>query len=130
MFIISDERKFTWPVDFHQVGEDGKRTVTSVKFQFRQIRVTEFAKVQRDLQTGAALGLTGEEALAIAASAYERFVLGWDSKAIVSADGSPFEFSRESLVQLLNTVGAGEAIMRAYGAATTGAGAQEIRRGN
>lgn len=130
MFIISDERKFSWPVEFRQVGEDGKHTVTSVKFQFRQIRVTEFAKLQRDLQASGALALTSDEALAIAASAYEQIVLGWDSKTIVDADGSPVEFSRESLVQLLNTVGAAQAIMLAYGAATNGTGAQEIRRGN
>jgi len=130
MFIVAAEREFTWPVEFHQVGEDGQRTVKSVPFRFRQIRNSAFVKLQRDLREIGAAAQTDEEALAAAADAYQRIVGGWDSSKIAGEDGAPLEFSREALMLLLDMPHAGLAILAAYAEATSPAGREERRRGN
>jgi hypothetical protein len=130
MFIVAAEREFTWPVDFWQVAEDGQKAKQTVKFRFRQIRHSAFVKLQRDLVEIGRTAESDQAALEAAAEAYGRIVVGWDSAAIVAADGAPLEFSRQALVQLLDVPHAGAAIVAAYDDATAPAGREERRRGN
>ncbi|WP_395672107.1 phage tail assembly chaperone [Inquilinus sp.] len=130
MFIVAAEREFFWPVDFWQVGQDGQKVKSTVKFRFRQIRQSAFAKLQRDL---AEIGRTAESeqaALEAAADAYARIVAGWDSSTIASADQVPLEFSRQALTDLLDIPHAGAGILVAYGEAIAPGGREERRRGN
>jgi hypothetical protein len=130
MFIVASERRFSWPVEFWQVGEDGQRTAKAVTFQFRQIKASAFAQLLRDLHEASAKAQSEEEAVEAATAIYERIVLGWDSAAIGEADATPLAFSRQALATVLDMFGAGTAIVTAYSRAVTGTGAEENRRGN
>lgn len=123
MFVMKDERRFTWPIRVVEPNDKGANPAATFKGVFVAMPRDEYDAEVEKVFSGDDL-VSNEEAAAFV----EKFMRGWEE--VVDEDKNAVPFTRETLVKALEYPPMLPAILAAYNEALTPAAKRDRRRKN